>query len=182
MTKRAKRQSNRQIGTIGTLARLGVGVAFLVLAFAVVLHDGVAWYEGLAGFVAFPLALVALHAVVARVIGREFAATGGAGFCLNLALGAVLFSLDATRELTALFAGSSLLLAGVRGYGGCEVLAVSNFVLRRQDQVGCVVFSPLDEGEVRRGRGGTASRLSTPEIRLWPVTFRTGAGSTRRID
>ena len=158
--ERATGRSGRQIGRIGTLGRLGLGVAFLALAFAGVLHDGVAWYEGAAGFVGFPLAVVVLHAAVARGLGRPFDATGGAGFCLNFAFGAVLFSLDATRELTALFAGSSLLLAAVRGYAGCEVLAVSNFVLRRQDQVGCVVFSPLDEVEAHlskaRPRPGTA--------------------------
>ena len=149
----------RQIWPIGTLARLGVGVGFLGLAFAGMLHDGVSWFEAFAGFVAFPLAVVTMHAALARVIGREFAATGGVGFCLNFALGAVLFSLDSTRELTALFAGSSLLLAVARGYASCEVLAVSNIVLRRRDQVGCAVFSPLDRVEARRSEtrlgGGT---------------------------
>ena len=139
----------RQIGPIGTLARLALGVAFLVAAFLAVLGDGVSWAEGLAGFVAFPVAILVLHAGLARVIGRQFEATGGLGFCLNLALGAVLFSADSTRELTALFAGSSLLLTAARGYAGCEVLAVSNFVLRRHDQVGCVLFSPLDQIEAR---------------------------------
>ena len=118
-------------------------------AFLGVLGNGVSWAEGLAGLVAFPTAIVLLHVATARVIGRPFSATGGLGFCANLALGAVLFGTDATRELTAIFAGSSLLLAGARGYAGCEVLAVSNFVLRRHDQVGCVVFSPLDQVEAR---------------------------------
>lgn len=34
---------------------------------------------------------------------------------------------------------------------GCEVLAVSNWLLSRDDQVGCTVFSPIDHLE-RRGR------------------------------
>ncbi len=142
-------QSGRQIGPIGTLARLAVGVAFLVAAFLAVLGDGVSWLEGLAGFVAFPAAILVLHAGLARVIGRQFAATGGFGFLANLALGVALFSVDATREFTALFLGASLLLSAARGYAGCELLAVSNFLLRRQDQVGCVLFSPLDEIETR---------------------------------
>jgi hypothetical protein len=47
-----------------------------------------------------------------------------------------------------------MLLAAVRGYRGCELLAVSNWLLRRDDQIGCVVFSPVDhmEGRLRRGR------------------------------
>ena len=76
-------------------------------------------------------------------------ATGALGFCANIAFGALLFSFDATRELSTVFYGASLLLAAARGYAGCEVLAFSNFLLRRNDQVGCVVFSPLDQVEAR---------------------------------
>jgi hypothetical protein len=74
-------------------------------------------------------------------------ATGALGFCVNFAIGAVLFSIPATRDAVALFYGSSLLLAAARGYAGCEVMAISNWIMRRDDQVGCVVFSPLDEAE-----------------------------------
>jgi hypothetical protein len=34
-------------------------------------------------------------------------------------------------------------LAAVRGHAGCEVLAVSNRVLRRDDQIGCLMFAPI---------------------------------------
>jgi hypothetical protein len=40
-----------------------------------------------------------------------------------------------------------MLVAALRGSAGCEVLAVSNWLLRRDDQVGCLVFSPLDQLE-----------------------------------
>jgi hypothetical protein len=40
-----------------------------------------------------------------------------------------------------------MLLAALRGDGGCEVLAVSNWLLRRDDQVGCMVFWPVDQLE-----------------------------------
>jgi hypothetical protein len=52
-----------------------------------------------------------------------------------------------TSDAALLFYGASMLLAGLRGYAGCEVLAVSNWLLRRDDQVGCVVFSPIDQFE-----------------------------------
>jgi len=145
--RRAAGPSGRQIGRTGTLTRLGVGGALIGLAFAGVLHEGVTWYEGLAGIVGMPVAVLLVHASTVRVLGRRFAATGGLGFCVNFALGAVLFSVDATRDIAALFYGSAMLLAAARGYAGCEILAVSNLVLRRQDQVGCVLFSPLDEVE-----------------------------------
>jgi len=45
-----------------------------------------------------------------------------------------------------------MLLAAVRGYAGCELLAVSNWLLRRDDQVGCVVYGPVDFAESRLRR------------------------------
>jgi hypothetical protein len=37
-----------------------------------------------------------------------------------------------------------MLLAALRGCASCEGLAISNWLLRRDDQVGCVVFAPTD--------------------------------------
>ena len=41
----------------------------------------------------------------------------------------------------------SMLLAALRGYGGCESLVISNWLLGRDDQLGCLVFSPIDYAE-----------------------------------
>jgi hypothetical protein len=38
-----------------------------------------------------------------------------------------------------------MLVAAVRGDAGCEVLAISNWVLRRSDHVGCLLFGTIDE-------------------------------------
>jgi hypothetical protein len=38
-------------------------------------------------------------------------------------------------------------LAAVPGDAGCEVLAVCNWLQRRDDQVGCAVFWPIDQLE-----------------------------------
>jgi hypothetical protein len=43
-----------------------------------------------------------------------------------------------------------MLLAAARGYAGCEVLAVFNWLLRRDDQVGCVLFAAVDQLEHAR--------------------------------
>jgi hypothetical protein len=45
---------------------------------------------------------------------------------------------------------AAAVLAAARGYAGCEVLAVPNWPLRRDDQVGCVLFTPVDALERRR--------------------------------
>ncbi|MFQ5479610.1 MAG: hypothetical protein ACE5E4_13455 [Candidatus Binatia bacterium] len=78
-------------------------------------------------------------------------ATGPGGFIGGLLVVLLLFVYPPTRVATLLFYGISLLIAAVRGYAGCEVLAISNWLLRRDDQVGCVVFSPLDALESQLG-------------------------------
>jgi len=42
-----------------------------------------------------------------------------------------------------------MLLAALRGIGGCEVLAVPNWLLGRDDQIGCALFWPIDRLECR---------------------------------
>jgi hypothetical protein len=37
-----------------------------------------------------------------------------------------------------------MLIAAIRGYAGCESLAISNWILKRDDQLGCLFFSPID--------------------------------------
>jgi hypothetical protein len=36
------------------------------------------------------------------------------------------------------------------GFGGCEVLAILNLVTARRDQIGCILFTPIDRAEARR--------------------------------
>ena len=42
-----------------------------------------------------------------------------------------------------------MVLAALRGYAGCELLALSNWLLRRSDQIACAVFTPIDSVELR---------------------------------
>ena len=60
-----------------------------------------------------------------------------------------------TSDALLAFYGMSMLLAAVRGYAGCEVLAVSNWLLGRDDQLGCLVLSPLDRLDSDRRRTST---------------------------
>jgi hypothetical protein len=92
---------------------------------------------------------------------RSSKATNGFWFCLNFFVAAVGFSIPFTGDATALFLGASLLLAAARGYAGCEVTAISNWILRRDDQFGCVVFSPIDAAEAKLTDG--MSRSQTKE-------------------
>ena len=139
----------RAIGTAGTIGRVILGL-FLVLVpiwGPAWWGNGVQWYESALGLLGFPAALLVLQSARLRYTTEQLQATNGLWFCLNFAIGAALFSIPFTRDAAALFFGASLLLAAARGYGGCEVMAISNWLLRRDDQVGCVVFTPIDEAE-----------------------------------
>lgn len=141
----------RAIGGGGAAARLIAGllaVGGVIRAQQVSRFDPAPWALGLGGF---PATLLAWHWLRASHNPGPLHATGAVGHAVCLAAGAALVLiplyapwLSVTQDATALFYGASLLLAVVRGYAGCEVLAVSNWLMRRDDQVGCVFFTPID--------------------------------------
>jgi hypothetical protein len=49
-----------------------------------------------------------------------------------------------------------MLVAAVRGYAGCEVLAAANWILLRDDQVGCLFLGPIDAAERRLRMAGSS--------------------------
>lgn len=144
----------RAIGPIGTGARAVVGAAFLALAF---LTGEFRLYSLPLGLVGFPAALLlAQWAWVRRAPGR-IQATGHVGVCLNVLVAIPFFIIAETRAAAFLFYGASMLLAAARGDAGCEVVAVPNWLLRRRDEIGCVIFSPIDAVEAG-AKGGSPSR------------------------
>src|ERR687898_553568 len=56
------------------------------------------------------------------------------------------------------FVGVSMLVAALRGYAGCEVLAIPNAITGRRDQIGCVLYTPIDAAEAK----GKAGRPGQP--------------------
>ncbi|MEO8950550.1 MAG: DUF6410 domain-containing protein [Chthoniobacterales bacterium] len=57
--------------------------------------------------------------------------------------------IDAWGGSFIVFVGSSMLLAALFRYGGCEVMAIPNLILRRDYIVFCLLFSPIDRLERR---------------------------------
>ena len=55
-----------------------------------------------------------------------------------------------------LFYAAALLVGAWRGQADCECTVISNWILRR-DQVGCPIFSPIDQAEARLPRRGLAA-------------------------
>ena len=76
--------------------------------------------------------------------------TGSLGTMLNCAVIVVLLVDPYTARGAELFYGATLLVAAWRGQPGCESTVISNWLLGRDDQVGCPVFSPIDQLEARR--------------------------------
>lgn len=141
----------RAIGLWGTATRLVLGLLLTGGMIGVQVwggFDAVPWLLGLAGF---PGVLLAWQWWRARRNPRSLYACGPVGHAVCLAVGLVLVltpwylpALSVTGDATAVFYGTSMLVAVARGYAGCEVLAVSNWLMRRDDQVGCVLFTPID--------------------------------------
>ena len=151
----ARAGGRRRIGPLGTVARVAVAALFLAPAAAGRFDPE----DFLVGLVVFPAILLAWQWWRSGRTPARLDATGPIGFAVNAAVFASLYFtplyapvLTPTSDGVLIFYGGSMLLAAVRGYAGCEVLAISNVLLTRADQVGCLLFSPLDAVE-RRLRG-----------------------------
>ena len=154
----------RQIGPIGTTFRAVLGLMFL---FGIGVPGGVTTVHGryqyrfdvisvILGAVVFPAAVLAWHWWSVRRRSSPLRATGTLATTINMLALLVLFLIPwyAPRIYfistgAAVFYGASMLLAALRGKAGCEVTAISNWVLGRDDQVGCPVFTPIDVLEHR---------------------------------
>ena len=146
---------HREIGPIGTTARLVVGLLLVGLIVYGQLSSGhlspATWALGLIGF---PALVLAWHYWRIHRNPARFSNTSVLSFVLSLALPVDLYftgwfvpPLWFTSDATLIFVGSSLLLAALRGDAGCEFLALSNWLLRRSDQLACAVFTPIDSLE-----------------------------------
>jgi hypothetical protein len=134
------------IGVAGRLARLVVGVIFIGLALFWRDPD---WFDFVLGLVVAPLFVIGLLAFRAYEVGRPLRATGPLGHAANLIILIPLFAWPVTAGAAFLFYGASMLFAAARAAGTCEVTAISNAVLGRNDQIGCPLFWPVDAAEAK---------------------------------
>lgn len=137
------KRTGRQIRLWGSVGRAIVGGGLLAAAAGI----GVDRVDVLLGLMVFPFVEVAVLAVRGRN-ASQIRLYGNAGHCINWGVGILLFSI--ATEAAMLFYGASVLLAFVRGYAGCEIFAISNWVRRRDDQIVCPLFSPIDQAEARQ--------------------------------
>jgi hypothetical protein len=163
--------SRRRIGPAGTCARTILGLACLVIVAGHQL-SGFRLAPLALGIAGFPAVLLGWQWLRGRRAPAPMRWTGPLAHVLNVAVFLLLFAtpwyapaLWGTSDAALLFYGASMLLAALRGYAGCEVLAISNWLLRSDDQAGCLLFSPLDEQERRRSAPlALWARHDEPEI------------------
>ncbi len=160
----------RQIGVIGTVVRVVLGSVLLlfgVLGGQVIVINGqlrshVELLAVILGVIVFPAVLLGLQRLRIRFAPAQLQATGPVATVLNILIFFALVStplyvppLSFLGYAAFVFYGASMLVAAVRGYAGCEVLAASNWILARDDQVGCLFLGPIDAAESRLRMAGT---------------------------
>lgn len=146
----------RAIGPVGTFGRLALGVFFLGPFLIISSVPSIA--DLAVGLVAIPAALASVQIAHARIVGRRLEATGPLAIVAMAVVAVLAFSFNATRPIAATFVGASMLLAALRGYAGCEATAISNWLLRRDDQIGCVFLAPFDAVDEARQPAAGESR------------------------
>ena len=160
MTERtvaAREPQRRQIGPAGTAARIVVGGALVGSVVWGHVQSGPDWWAWAIGLVVLPGLTIALQRW--RADGhpdRLVWLTGPLGHPVTFAAFMALYltswyapAVSVLSDAALIFYGTTMLVAAGRGYAGCEVLAISNWVLGRDDQVGCLLFEPIDRLERR---------------------------------
>lgn len=129
--------SSGRIGPAGAVARAVTGTALIAAA-----SNRCDARGAVTGLVAAPAVVLAGVSVWRAAGGGPIRVTGVVGHAGNLA--AITTFGVAAPCAAGLFYGSSLLLAAARRYAACEMFAISNLLLRRNDELGCPVFFPVD--------------------------------------
>jgi hypothetical protein len=163
----------RRIGPIGTTTRLLAAAGLLYLALFDGTSWGLEWYDAAVGLGALPAAVIAFGLVARHYSSGSVRLTGSAGATANCLVIVALAVNPYTAGGAALFYGATLLVAALHAQPGCEATVLSNSILGRDDQIGCPVFSPIDEAEARlKTRGSTHGRQPRPVV----PTTRNAAG------
>ena len=141
---RIEGKQRRALGPIGTVARLGLAV-FVGFAFYQHWSAGVLqWHTPVLGLAVFPAITILVALTWERVRHTLIPGNGPWGVVINHTIIFGLVAVPYTSLAAGLFYGASALLAAVRDYKGCEVVAISNTLLQRHDEVGCFLFTPAD--------------------------------------
>jgi hypothetical protein len=166
-----RRGHPREIGPVGTAARVAGGLIAIVVPIAI---SGITWWDIGAALVALPLLATAGSAAVTaayrrlapHALGRTHLICSGPACVLSLAIIALAVGLSVATSVSFVafwaWLGASMLLAAARGYAGCEMLAFPNAITGRRDRIGCLLYTPIDVAEARHRSRGSGEGASVP--------------------
>jgi hypothetical protein len=144
---------NRQIGIIGTTARVMIGT-WLVgsVLYGHIVRGPFRPLPWIIGLIIFPVIFLTWQWSRARINPSKLKANGLVASTINIIIFFYFLfwsptSISFMADSVLIFYGISMLIAAIRGYAGCESLAISNWLLNRDDQLGCLFFSPIDFAE-----------------------------------
>ncbi len=151
-------KTKRLIGPAGTIARLATGVCLIGLAAWAAVRGDLQIHEVVVGVVGIPAIVMATVLTAKRLLGTSghLNATGPVGILINLGTIVTLFVTPWTTEIALFFYGIPMFLAAWKGYPGCEMMAISNLILGRHDELGCPWFWPVDTLESRLANRGAS--------------------------
>ena len=145
----------REIGVIGTVARVILGsILFGSVFYGHIIKGPFMPLPWVIGLIIFPAIFITWQYLRARRNPAKLEANGPLAMIINVVIFFAFYftyiyapSIDFLSDAVLVFYGLSMLLAALRGYAGCEALAISNWLLKRDDQLGCLVFGPVDYTE-----------------------------------
>jgi hypothetical protein len=158
----------RRIGPIGTTTCLLAAAGLGYLALFDGASWGLEWYDAAVGLGVLPAAALAFGLGARRYASGPVRFTGSAATTANCLVIIGLAVNPYTAGGAALFYGTTLIVGAWRAQPGCEATVLSNWILGRDDQLGCPAFSPIDEAEARlkarRSARGRQPRLPVSSI------------------
>ncbi len=149
--------AGREIGPLAPAGRVAGGLLLVAVA---TLPDGISSWDVVAGLIGLPLVAAAVAWLVRLAYQRRAPerltrrdALSDPGLCVLGLVIAIATALTFVTPIDApaiwLFFGVSMLVAALRGQGGCEVVALPNVLFAREDRVTCVLYGPLDAVDAR---------------------------------
>jgi hypothetical protein len=156
-------RDRREVGPIGTVSRIAGGLIAIALPIAI---GGFSWWDAATALIALPLVATGAAALIVATYRRlaPEALRRGRAICSGPACWLIAIMIGTAIGIDALtpasgevafwvWLGGSMLIAAARDYGGCEVLAVPNLITGRRDQIGCILYTPIDRVEAMRRAG-----------------------------
>jgi hypothetical protein len=155
------RVTGREIGPIGTASRVIGGLIAIAVPIAL---SGIGWWDVAAALIGLPLVTLAVSALVTagyeryapESLARRHSICSPPACVLVAAVVGAAIALTIATPVNEVaiwsFFGVSMLVAALRGYAGCEVLAIPNAITGRRDRIGCILYTPIDAAEARSKR------------------------------